>query len=125
VERIILRISELFEAKNDFLDCFDDFGSNRINVKEGKCCWIAVQALQRMTNEQKVTFESNYGICNEICEKKIREIYEKLNMRNVFIEFEKLENIDIKEQIVMFANQSKIDVSPFFFLLDPINKITH
>lgn len=59
---ILLEMGHFFQVQDDYLDCYGDpevVGKNQNDIKEGKCSWLAVVALQRVTPTQRKMFEVN------------------------------------------------------------------
>lgn len=55
-------------------------GREGTDIRDGKCTWLAVVALQRATPEQRQIFESNYGRPEREAESKIKDLYEELSL---------------------------------------------
>ncbi|KAK5647754.1 hypothetical protein RI129_002646 [Pyrocoelia pectoralis] len=91
VSTISLEIGHFFQVQDDFLDCFGDsskMGKNNTDIVNGKCSWLAVQALQRASLEQRIIFEQNYGKTNLGSVAIIRSLYEDLDLPNVYAVYE-------------------------------------
>lgn len=61
---ILLEIGKFFQVQDDFIDCFGDpsiTGKIGTDIKDGKCSWLAVVALQRCNPEQKEIMRECYG----------------------------------------------------------------
>jgi len=56
---ILLEIGLLFQVQDDYLGCFEvsKFGKDNTDIKEGKCTWLVVKALQRASPEQRKMLE--------------------------------------------------------------------
>jgi farnesyl diphosphate synthase len=66
IELVALELGRFFQCQDDFLDVFGDrqaLGKPGTDVSEGKCSWLAVQALLIMGNDgdQRKLFEEAYG----------------------------------------------------------------
>nr|CAH7760145.1 unnamed protein product [Callosobruchus chinensis] len=86
-KRISLEIGELFQLQNDFLDCFgnpEGTGKESSDIKEGKCTWLAVVALQRATSAQKKIMEKHYGKENDEDVQMIKDLYLELDLPATF-----------------------------------------
>nr|CAI5863587.1 unnamed protein product [Callosobruchus analis] len=61
---ILLEMGEFFQVQDDYLDCYGDpevTGKRSADIREGKCSWLAVVALQRATPAQRKIMEEHYG----------------------------------------------------------------
>ena len=57
---ILTEIGCLFQIQDDYLDCYGDFevcGKDNTDIQEGKCTWLIVEALQRVTPQQRKILE--------------------------------------------------------------------
>lgn len=87
VEAICIEIGEKFQIQDDYLDCYQDpaiLGKIGTDIENAKLSWLCVQALERLTPEQRVTFEANYGCDNAENVKVIKGIYADLDMTAIY-----------------------------------------
>lgn len=59
---ILLEMGHFFQVRDDYLDCYGDIetiGKSGTDISEGKCSWLVVVALQRVTPEQRKILEVN------------------------------------------------------------------
>lgn len=59
---ILLEMGHFFQVQDDYLNIYGDpriTGKQGLDIKEGKCTWLAVVALQRVTPSQRKIFEVN------------------------------------------------------------------
>lgn len=57
---ILLEMGHFFQVQDDYLDCYGNpevIGKVGYDIEEGKCTWLAVVALQRVTPEQRKILE--------------------------------------------------------------------
>lgn len=57
---ILLEMGHFFQVQDDYLGCYGDSestGKSNNDIEEGKCTWLAVVALQRVTKEQRKILE--------------------------------------------------------------------
>ncbi|KAJ8980666.1 hypothetical protein NQ317_013278 [Molorchus minor] len=88
---ILLEIGEFFQIQDDFLDCFGDpakIGKVGTDIKEGKCSWLAVVALQRASPAQREIMQEHYGRPEEQSIQMIRNLYEELGLPATFTTYE-------------------------------------
>lgn len=78
--------------QDDFLDCFGnpevigkEGGSD---IREGKCTWLSVVALQRATPKQREILEKHYGCSDNESVDKVRDVYEELGLTNTYAVYE-------------------------------------
>ena len=113
VEQILLKIGHLFQVQDDCLDYFGDPSKSGTDIEEAKCCWPVVRALELCDDRQRLILHSNIGIREEQSVKQIRQIYDELDIKKEFKEFEKQSLIDIKEDINSAVNILKTPVKIF------------
>lgn len=73
------------------MDCFGDpklTGKQGTDIREGKCTWLAVVALQRASPAQRQIMEEHYGQSNPESIEKIRCLYEELSLPNTYAVYE-------------------------------------
>ncbi|XP_043797658.1 farnesyl pyrophosphate synthase-like [Apis laboriosa] len=90
-EKILIKISHLFQVQNDFLDYYSKEeigGKSGTDIQEGKCTWPIVVALQRAITEQKKILKECYGVSDEEKVKRVKEIYEKIGISNIYCDYE-------------------------------------
>lgn len=57
---ILMEMGHFFQVQDDYLGCYGDLestGKNNTDIEEGKCTWLVVVALQRVTKEQRKILE--------------------------------------------------------------------
>lgn len=73
------------------MDCFGDpaiTGKKGTDIREGKCTWLAVVALQRATPSQRRVLEENYGRAEPEAIQAVRNLYEELSLPNTYAIYE-------------------------------------
>lgn len=91
-----------FILQDDYIDCFGDqtltgkFGSD---IKEGKCSWLAVNALQRCNASQRVVFNACYGSPEPAHIERCKQLYCDLKLPELYSEVEGKYYNDIQEKI--------------------------
>ncbi|XP_034940185.1 farnesyl pyrophosphate synthase [Chelonus insularis] len=89
---ILLEIGHFFQVQDDYLDCYGD--SKRTgkitgtDIKEGKCTWLAVVALQRVTPSQRKIFEECYGYNDDEKVARIKQLYDDLGLSTTYAIYE-------------------------------------
>lgn len=119
---ICLRLGYYFQAQDDFIDCFGDpaiTGKVGTDIEECTCTWLVVQALKKVSVEQRAVLEENYGSKDENKVKKIKSLYEELGLREQFAKFEQSSYDDISK---MIEDVKLMPTDAFRFLLSKIYK---
>ncbi|OXB53690.1 hypothetical protein ASZ78_014930, partial [Callipepla squamata] len=76
---------------DDYLDCFGDpalTGKVGTDIQDNKCSWLVVQCLQRITPAQRRVLEENYGQKEPEKVAKVKELYESVGMKALFLQYE-------------------------------------
>ncbi|XP_039306136.1 farnesyl pyrophosphate synthase isoform X1 [Solenopsis invicta] len=95
-------IIPLYQIQDDYLGCFGDFevlGKDGTDIEEGKCTWLIVKALERVTPEQRKILEECYGVSDPEKVKRVKQLYIDLDLQNVFFKYEEEMYNIIKAQI--------------------------
>ncbi|KAH9632604.1 hypothetical protein HF086_001847 [Spodoptera exigua] len=90
-QKIAWDLGRLLQFQNDYKDVFvDDMNTGKVgtDIQEGKLTWFAVTALQRCTEEQRSIFKENYGSDNPEQVKRIKQLFDELEMEKVYKESE-------------------------------------
>lgn len=90
-KKILLAMGEFFQIQDDYLDCFGDpevTGKVGTDIQDNKCSWLIVQALQKVTEEQRLILETNYGQKDEESVSQVKQVYNDLNLEKAFLDYE-------------------------------------
>jgi len=120
-EEILLEIGELYQAQDDYFDCFGDPAVTKkigTDIQDGKCSWPLVKALQLSSKEQWNILQENYGKDNVECVNKVKEVYRELDISTLFHEYEEQSYTKIMEMI----EESKTNLPKKIFV-DYLNTI--
>ncbi|XP_053330680.1 farnesyl pyrophosphate synthase isoform X2 [Spea bombifrons] len=88
---ILLEMGEFFQIQDDYLDCFGDpsvTGKIGTDIQDNKCGWLVVEALRRVTPEQRKILEENYGQHDMEKVQKVKQLYEDLDLPSVYRRYE-------------------------------------
>ncbi|XP_043797815.1 farnesyl pyrophosphate synthase-like isoform X2 [Apis laboriosa] len=117
-EKILIKISHLFQVQNDFLDYYSKEeigGKSGTDIQEGKCTWPIVVALQRATAKQKKILKECYGGADEEKVKRVKEIYEEIGISNIYLDYEEETHNLLNTYIQQLS--SKLPTEYFLYLL--------
>ncbi|KAH7841924.1 hypothetical protein Vadar_018316 [Vaccinium darrowii] len=89
VKSILIDMGIYFQ--DDYLDCYghpDVIGKIGTDIKDFKCSWLVVKAMELANEEQKKLLYENYGKDDPACIAKVKKLYNILNLQGVFEEYE-------------------------------------
>ena len=124
-EEVLLKIGHLFQMQDDFIDCWGDTqvsGKLGTDIQDGKCCWPIVKALSLGNQDQLKVLKENYGKNDPNCVTKVKEVYESLNIKEVFYEEEEKRFEQICEDIENIKIKNQLNWKIFRLYLDQIYK---
>lgn len=109
VEKILIKMASLFQMQDDYIDVWGDpkiTGKLGTDISDGKCTWLVIKSLENASKEQKYLLEKYYGQQNFESVKIVKEIFEKLSIKNHF-QNEKIKIIsEIKKDIENFKRKN-------------------
>ncbi|EPQ53384.1 farnesyl-diphosphate synthase [Gloeophyllum trabeum ATCC 11539] len=88
---ILIPLGEYFQVQDDFLDFAgtpEQIGKIGTDILDNKCSWCINTALAVATPEQRALLDENYGRKDSAKERKVKEIYEELDMRGRYAKYE-------------------------------------
>ncbi|XP_063790985.1 farnesyl pyrophosphate synthase-like isoform X3 [Pseudophryne corroboree] len=88
---ILLEMGEVYQVQNDYLDCYGDpsiTGKIGTDIQEKKCTWLVLEALKRVTPEQRKILEENYGHDDVDKVQKVKQLYEDLGLPALYRQYE-------------------------------------
>ncbi|KAJ3677543.1 hypothetical protein LUZ60_003267 [Juncus effusus] len=102
---------------DDYLDCFGDpevTGKIGTDIEDHKCSWLIVQAIERANEDQLKILNDNYEKPDPNCVKKVKSVYEELDLENVYFEYELSSYMDLISSIEAQPNPAIQEVlNPF------------
>jgi farnesyl diphosphate synthase len=119
---IMLIMGEYFQIQDDYLDCFappEVIGKIGTDIEDNKCSWLVVQALKRVTPAQRKVLEENYGHHDPQKVKKVKALYNELQLERIFHEYEEESYKAIQKLLSEIHSMPK---EAFEFLLKKIYK---
>lgn len=99
---ICCQMGEYFQIQDDYLDCYGDpsvIGKVGTDIQDNKCSWLVVQALDRVSDEQRKILEDNYGQWDDEKVKKVKELYAELDIEKIFKDYEEQSYKNIQEAL--------------------------
>lgn len=88
---ILLEMGHFFQVQDDYLDCYGNpeiVGKIGTDIKEGKCTWLVVVALQRVTPSQRKILEECYGSEDVEKVRRVKQLYNDLGLPNTYSIYE-------------------------------------
>lgn len=119
---ILCIMGEYFQIQDDFLDCYgtpEVIGKVGTDIQDAKCSWMVVTALGKCSTRQRKTIENNYGKHETRCVNTIKKLYDELNLRG---EFENYEEQSYASIMKLLDESTELPREVFMFLLRKIYK---
>ncbi|KAJ6008978.1 hypothetical protein N7522_003994 [Penicillium canescens] len=104
VYKVALSLGQYYQVRNDYLDVYGDpkqTGKAGTDIQENKLTWPILEALDRCNKDQRLTLEKFYGSQDDQEVAKVLAIFDELNLKNVF---EQWENEKIASTISMIES---------------------
>lgn len=120
---ILLEMGNFFQVQDDFLDCYGDpsvTGKIGGDIKEGKCSWLAVVALQRANPQQRKVMEECYGSSDPEKIERIKDLFDELNVPQTYRTYEEESYNLIRTHIQQVSRGLPVEL--FFKFLEKIYK---
>lgn len=96
VKDLCFKLGYLFQAQDDFLDCFGDpavTGKNGTDLKDRKCTWVTCKAIEKLKHRSFSTyakaFRENFGQASNGNTDELKQILSSLKIANDFLTFER------------------------------------
>lgn len=102
VRHILYEIGYFFQVQDDYLDCFGDpavTGKIGTDIQDKKCSWLAVQCLERASDEQRQLMERCYGRKGDEDVAAVRALYTEMGVPQLYAAFEERSYEEICAQI--------------------------
>uniref|UniRef100_A0A0N5AK48 Farnesyl pyrophosphate synthase n=1 Tax=Syphacia muris TaxID=451379 RepID=A0A0N5AK48_9BILA len=113
-ESVCLKLGYLFQAQDDFLDCFGNHnttGKLGSDLKEGKCTWVTCKVAEMLNSSSNSSFvdynkffRENFGKTSDAVVDELLNIIRLLNVDKSFLKFEKKMTAKLIDQIDKFPN---------------------
>ncbi|KAI1159625.1 ERG20 farnesyl diphosphate synthase [Nemania serpens] len=122
---ILLPMGAYFQIQDDYLDNFADpevLGKVGTDIQDGKCSWLVVQALRQCNEEQLAVLQENYGKKDANCEKRIKELYDELQLDGIYQTYEETAVAEIEGLIANVDEKDGLKQDVFVTFLNKIQK---
>lgn len=109
-------MGEYFQIQDDYLDVFGDpgvIGKIGTDIRDNKCSWLIMQAVQRATPEQRKILDESYGRKNTELEAKVKDIYHELQLDQVYRDFEAARVTELRAKIAAVDESGGLDKQVF------------
>lgn len=122
VSDVLMKIGQLFQIQDDFLDCFGEpevTGKIGTDIEENKCTWLIVEALKIAKEDDLQKLQSHYGRDNLESSKIVKSVFTSLGIKERFINYE----TEMYQKLLCEIEDLKEDRLPKSIFLDLLNKI--
>ncbi|KAJ2721943.1 Farnesyl pyrophosphate synthetase [Coemansia sp. Benny D115] len=113
--------------QDDYLDCYGNpevIGKIGTDIEDNKCSWLVVQALDRVTPEQRKVLEDNYGRKTPaVHAERVKALYKELDIEGVYKAYEDKAIADLHQKIAQ-VDESLVPREVFTAFLNKVAKRT-
>ncbi|KAI1301905.1 Farnesyl pyrophosphate synthase [Halotydeus destructor] len=127
VEKVLLDIGQLFQAQDDFIDCYGDpklTGKVGTDIQDAKCTWLIATAVDLADGRQLNCLRDNYGKHAQVNVETVKSIYDELALKEKFHQYETDITNRINQSIESVSRGSKLPKEIFEAVLQTISKRT-
>ncbi|CAF0839589.1 unnamed protein product [Rotaria sordida] len=126
LKSIAIDIGIYFQVQDDYLDCYGDInrtGKIGTDIQERKCSWLIVQAMKLLkdNNIKRKILRDNYGYDDENKVQCVKNIYEELNLKEIYQQYEE----KTYENLIKRINQANFNSKQLEQLLKQILDSIH
>uniref|UniRef100_A0A915HS68 Farnesyl pyrophosphate synthase n=1 Tax=Romanomermis culicivorax TaxID=13658 RepID=A0A915HS68_ROMCU len=114
LRKLCIKMGHYFQCQDDYLDCYgnaDVTGKIGTDIEDGKCTWLLVEALDMIKAKQRKIIEENYAKSDPSNVKMIKNLYDFLNLRSKYEQFESEQVGTLTE---MIENLNLVKLRPLF-----------
>ncbi|KAH7318478.1 farnesyl pyrophosphate synthetase [Stachybotrys elegans] len=122
---ILIPLGEYFQIQDDYLDNFglpEHIGKIGTDIKDNKCSWLVNKAIEIATPEQRKILDDNYGQKNDKAEAVVKQLYDELKLKDIFLEFEEKRAGELKAMIAQVDESEGLKKDIFEAFLAKIYK---
>ncbi|KAJ2609793.1 Farnesyl pyrophosphate synthetase [Coemansia sp. RSA 1365] len=124
---ILIPLGKYFQVQDDYLDCFGEpefIGKIGTDIEDNKCSWLVVQALDRVTPEQRKVLDENYGRKSPAEHAlRVKQIYRDLDIEGVYKKYEDETIAELQDKINK-VDESLVPREVFTAFLNKVAKRT-
>lgn len=87
IKKILVEIGKYYQIQDDYIDCYGDpdkTGKIGTDICDNKCSWLIVKALEKCSEEQREILAKNYGKTDGQCVDAVIDVYNQLNLKEVY-----------------------------------------
>jgi farnesyl diphosphate synthase len=120
---ICLAMGDYFQAQDDFLDAFGDpavTGKVGTDIEDGKCTWLAVEALKTMDADDRALLQLHYAKRDAASVAAVKDLYRRVGVPAAFAAYEEASHAAISAMIDRV--EGVMPTGAFTFLLAKIYK---
>ena len=124
-KQVLLPLGAYFQVQDDYLDCYGDpavIGKIGTDIQDNKCGWVINVALQRASPEQRKILDENYGIKDAEAEKRVKEVFNQLDIEPYYHEYEEKVAGEIRTMIDSVDESQGLKKQVFTAFFDKIYK---
>ena len=92
------------------------------DIQDNKCSWLINEALKRAIPQQRKALEDNYGKKDKSAETKVKEMYNEMDLENVYRKYEDQKVGQIRDAIFSIDESEGLKKSIFEGFLIKIHK---
>lgn len=122
---ILIPLGEYFQAQDDYLDVFgkpEQIGKIGTDIQDNKCSWVINTALSRCSPEQRKVLDESYGRKDAALETKVKQVFEELEIEQVYRKYEEDQVTMIKSKIASVDESEGLKGAVFEAFLAKIYK---
>lgn len=86
---VSLHLGELYQWRDDYNDCFNERGKKGMDIVDGKCTWLFIEARRMANDVQRQILCDNYGVKSDGAEAAVKQLYEELGLRSTYETYER------------------------------------
>ncbi|KAJ1791427.1 Farnesyl pyrophosphate synthetase [Coemansia sp. RSA 1807] len=124
---ILIPLGVYFQVQDDYLDCYGEpelIGKIGTDIEDNKCSWLVVQALDRVSAEQRNVLNDNYGRKQPaVHAERVKELYKELDIEGVYKAYEDKAISELEDKIAK-VDESLVPRAVFTAFLNKVAKRT-